>query len=338
MTDMAWFELSDKRFQASQLAVPLIELCIQRGANTHGLLRGTGLFYPQIKQAPELISAAQLFALISQAEKQVKSQDLSFLLGRRVLLNQPDAMRQMLLNGRNLADTLRMLHCYQHQVLPLAYFKKESTKHHHYMLFNSAFGSASQQRFWVELTFTAINAGCKQLFGHQIPLHFYFAFPRPRNIYQYEENLGHRLHFDQPLTMLSVEQKWLHQPLPNSDKDMRYQGWQFNQQQRKTRPRTVGLVQAISVYLNQRKNANLEEVATQLQLSPASLKRKLREHQLSFTQVQDQVRRQQAVFELKIRNSSNQQVAERLNINNLNNFRRAFKRWTGMTPSQLKAR
>ena len=81
---------------------------------------------------------------------------------------------------------------------------------------------------------------------------------------------------------------------------------------------------------------NLETVAQHFAMSPATFKRKLKQHHTRFSALQDCINRQTAVFNIATLAQSNETLAGELNFSDLTNFRRAFKRWTGTTPSQLR--
>ncbi|BDX08454.1 helix-turn-helix domain-containing protein [Planctobacterium marinum] len=80
-----------------------------------------------------------------------------------------------------------------------------------------------------------------------------------------------------------------------------------------------------------------QNLTSGMQISPATLKRKLKQHGTSFQKLQDLSKAQTALFDLKVKNLTNEQAAQSSQFKNLPNFRRTIKRWTGMTPSELKS-
>nr|WP_239032138.1 AraC family transcriptional regulator [Pseudoalteromonas sp. MMG022] len=70
--------------------------------------------------------------------------------------------------------------------------------------------------------------------------------------------------------------------------------------------------------------------------SCATFKRKLKQHQTSFKELKDELQKQQSLFNITERGYSNEQAAAALSFNDTTNFRRAFKRWTGKTPSEYR--
>jgi len=82
----------------------------------------------------------------------------------------------------------------------------------------------------------------------------------------------------------------------------------------------------------------LDECAASLSLSARTLRRKLQERGLSYQQIIDEVRSGLARTQLLAPRSSVEAVATRLGFSEAASFSRAFKRWTGMSPRQFRAR
>ena len=75
------------------------------------------------------------------------------------------------------------------------------------------------------------------------------------------------------------------------------------------------------------------EVARSLRVSPRTLKRRLADHATTFTALRDEHRLQRALLLLADRDLPLTDVASRLGYTELPNFTRAFRRWTGTTPT-----
>jgi AraC-like DNA-binding protein len=78
------------------------------------------------------------------------------------------------------------------------------------------------------------------------------------------------------------------------------------------------------------------EVAASLHMSPRTLRRKLEVHGHSVSALFDQERRDRALSFLAQPELSLAQVAERLGYRSVQNFERAFRRWTGTTPAAYR--
>jgi AraC-like DNA-binding protein len=75
-----------------------------------------------------------------------------------------------------------------------------------------------------------------------------------------------------------------------------------------------------------------QQMAAQLGLSPRTFQRRLNEEQVTFTQVLDAYRQDEALKLLEQGDKSMAEIAYALGYNEQSSFNRAFKRWTGKTP------
>ena len=71
--------------------------------------------------------------------------------------------------------------------------------------------------------------------------------------------------------------------------------------------------------------------AEHFQMSSATLKRKLKKHQTHFQAQLDQSRLHTAIHLYRVQGFKTEQISQYLQINDTTNFRRAFKRWSGLT-------
>ena len=77
-------------------------------------------------------------------------------------------------------------------------------------------------------------------------------------------------------------------------------------------------------------------MAEQLATSPRTLKRHLQQADLTYRQLQDEARYRQACKLLGERGTRISEVAYALGYNDVANFSRAFKRWSGKTPREYR--
>ena len=78
--------------------------------------------------------------------------------------------------------------------------------------------------------------------------------------------------------------------------------------------------------------ATLEEIASNFNVSPRTLQRKLREEGTSFKELSDSVRKSIALNYVKTGDHPVREISCMLGYNELSAFTRAFRRWTGITP------
>ncbi len=82
----------------------------------------------------------------------------------------------------------------------------------------------------------------------------------------------------------------------------------------------------------------LAAIAKLLEVSDRSLRRQLREQGISFRGLLDELRMQIALKYLRTTRLANEDIALALGFSDAANFRRAFRRWTNKSPSEIRAK
>lgn len=119
----------------------------------------------------------------------------------------------------------------------------------------------------------------------------------------------------------------LHQFLENAPRD-----WLFT----RSREHTQSL--RVRSYISQIgwEDANLTRAAQSMHMTPRTLIRKLEADGTSFQSIKDALRRDIAIRHLQVGQASIEKVAHEVGFSSAANFHRAFRRWTGTTPSAYK--
>jgi AraC-like DNA-binding protein len=86
-----------------------------------------------------------------------------------------------------------------------------------------------------------------------------------------------------------------------------------------------------------RGKVKVETVAAELNMSRHTLYKKLKEENLTFAGLLEDVRREQALKYMNDRDRTLSEVAELLGFSELSAFSRAFKRWMGKSPAEFRA-
>jgi AraC-like DNA-binding protein len=164
-----------------------------------------------------------------------------------------------------------------------------------------------------------------------------FAFPRPSYI-DGLTGLRQSLRFSQPLTQLVFEASALSLPLTLADPVSR----QLAYSELERSLEGLGVEQEILARVRGavgRKNGgfrSLEEVASGLHISTRTLKRRLAAQGVTYSHVLEEQRRERALLLLRTPSLSLDEIAEQLGYSDTSNFRRAFRRWTGVSPATYR--
>jgi AraC-like DNA-binding protein len=84
-----------------------------------------------------------------------------------------------------------------------------------------------------------------------------------------------------------------------------------------------------------RQRPTLERIAPRLGMSVRTLQRRLKDWGYSFAQVLDEVRRETAIERIIGGLDNMTETAFQLGYSDLSHFTRAFRRWTGTTPTEF---
>jgi AraC-like DNA-binding protein len=333
-----WYEADSRFIAAHYQPAALIDLAISRDIDTHRLLRGTGLFYEDILAGEVQISPQQFLGLIDNAQRLLEADDTSFLFGQRLLPGHYGPASQALQQAGNLQQALELLIEMRALFSPLLAPRLFLDEQHAYLYWVDSSGAGEHGRFLVEACMTAVVAMARWLSGHPLPWRFHFAHPKPRYVEQYWVHLGEDLHFYSQLDVLRLPREYMTEAWPNAAHTAGTVARQQAARQLHSLGFQASLLDRLYAWLqaNVRQAPSLEQAAQAFDMSPATLKRKLRKHGTHYQEQHDRVRKHVALYLYQIKGYSNEEIAEYLHFHDATNFRRSFKRWTGLSPSALR--
>ncbi|WP_368075864.1 helix-turn-helix domain-containing protein [Leisingera sp. NJS201] len=81
----------------------------------------------------------------------------------------------------------------------------------------------------------------------------------------------------------------------------------------------------------------MADAARALNVTPRTLMRRLDAEDTSFQAIKDGLRRDIAIHDLQAGSKSIEEISQDVGFSSPANFHRAFRRWTGVTPSSYRA-
>lgn len=198
----------------------------------------------------------------------------------------------------------------------------------------SATPYTSESFFATLLKFTRL------LLGKNAPIRIIrFQHAPPEYAPLYEEFFQVPVAFNQDRDTVEFDTEWLDKPLQGAYPDLHEQAELLVQQRLARQPLRHGTAANLHrLYQNNNDllSATIDVLAKQLNMHPRSLQRHLRSEGTSFAELQAEARLKAAVEALHRSRESLESLSERLGFSDRRSFTRAFKRWTGVSPSHYR--
>jgi AraC-like DNA-binding protein len=191
----------------------------------------------------------------------------------------------------------------------------------------------------IEMNLKVIHGFLSWLVGREVPLiRLDFAFEKPAYADEFQNLFPGPVFFDQPCSQLVFESRQMSLRVQRNAGDLRQylarlpRDWLF------VRMKERLLSHQVREYLLRygMGRAQVEQVAIALNVSVRTLCRRLEDENTAFQQVKDDVRRDIAIDRLTNSNAAMSIIASELGFNDASSFHRAFRAWTGMTPSAYR--
>lgn len=194
-------------------------------------------------------------------------------------------------------------------------------------------------RFSVEEEFSSFCRAHHLLTGQ--PLHIleaHFQYPQPDCIISYQELFDCPLFFGAETNQLVSSPELLQRPILQANPLSLAAAEQICSDFLKANPTTDDLALSVRQLILTKQNEFLDEsaVAQQLHITSRTLRNRLRQCGTSYQQILDSIREQIAKHDLSNSSLSCADIAERLGYSDSRSFRRAFKKWTGLSPDGFR--
>jgi len=166
-----------------------------------------------------------------------------------------------------------------------------------------------------------------------------FNYPEPKHVDEYKHLFHCPLVFNQKQTRLSFNTRYLHETIIRDEQELK----DFL----KSSPADLlGKPDDYNSYTSQIRQyigrdlreelPDFEMVSSKLNLSPQTLRRRLKEENTSYQEIKDNIRRDQAIYHLNRNDFSINEIAYRVGFTEPSTFHRAFKKWTNLTPGAYR--
>lgn len=325
-------QIHDKLIPASLQPVVAMDLLTARGLDLEPALRGTTLFIQDLPFADKKISPWHFEKLLFNCEKLWAGEDFGFIFGHSVAEDGIGPLDTLLKELYCVSDWSQTLATFFRILCPSLVCRRHQIGDNDYLLLFGSSTSLQSNHLPMNACAAAISHHLKYK-QHNISAEFFFPQAEPENIELFQTHVAAPCNFSAPFAAVRLRSK---HKQARQTLSIRAQLAAAECQVLCTEKKYLLETLSNMLWDQEGCNLSLQDCAARLDISIATLKRRLSENKCSFQKLSDAIRSEKAVLGLLTSDHSTEQLSKRLCFTDISNFRRTFKRWTGMTPKALK--
>jgi len=334
---------SEKRYAPYKVGA-LVEVLEEQGIAAEASLSGTGLSPESLADPETRTSVRQYITVCHNALQLSKTPETPFLTGSRIPLSAYGMYGFALVCSPTIREYFQLAIKYHRLATPLLSMSWREDAEYASWVFpmNAAITHPdSLLRFLVEQQLTQLSTHLRAVVdsGSFLPVRAELSYSAPEHTHLYERYLGCPVRFGQPISkliypkaILSAKPRMAHGLTSKILQDTcdRILG------EVKTSTGVAGEVYQI-IASTPGHSPSMEGAARQIGTTVRTLNRKLTAEKTSFTQILDDVRCNLASEYLRSTKLSIDDISELVGFSDAANFRHAFRRWTGNTPTSYRS-
>ncbi|MDG0970495.1 MAG: AraC family transcriptional regulator ligand-binding domain-containing protein [Porticoccaceae bacterium] len=287
----------------------------------------------------EFLSASQADQICDQAIQATGEKSLGLKLGVRLDMLSAGIFGYALMSCATVGKTLHLLRRYNQAVLPSMTIDliQEGTS---VLLSVRATHLPKQlQRFYTDTLFSALFVHIRLLTGNnQLSAKIYLKHAPVSDADLYQSIFGDQIYFGAERDAIIFENKTVDYPLLESNSEV---GLIFQRECDRivAADQHLGLIsQRVKQILvsSRLRFPTCAEMAAEIHMSESTLQRRLKKENTRYQELLDQVRYRLALEYFKGTQLPVVDVADLLGFSSATNFRRTFKRWSGVTPAAIR--
>lgn len=334
--DARYLAASIPAFLIRSLAATMKDL----GLNPSRLTVGLGVSLEDLADPACRISFRQGREIILRALKLAKGQALGLETGIREKITSVGLVGYTMLTAATVGEAVKVGLALQKDTGSMLEFDTREVSGGVAYTAASRFHEPDIFVFLVEEAFASFMGIGRELAGPDFkPLRVDLAYPAPPYALEYERVFGCEVRFGQLENAFICDPRWFRMPLTTADPFSHRQLLEFMAYSRQRTRDAAEIIESVERVLRQklREPNHIASVSKKLGMSERSLRRKLAESGVSFQVLLDGLRKARALELLANPAMSVEQIAHAVGFTDPHNFRRAFKRWTGTTPGEMRS-
>lgn len=331
----------NRKVMPTSVALVLIDAIEQEGIDISQLRQSFNLEESRLLDSNELLAPIEVQLFILRALQHHEDKPVSFRFGRQLGVNLMGDLGQVMMAAQTLGEALHDLSQYVKAFNYLVGYDVEETADTFTLvpqLGVYACGPEYNLRFAMETALTSCLSILKFLAGETIhPQSVSFTYQPPFYKQKYQELFGDNVCFSSDCNAVVYSQKDLAKKVVTGNSVIHKLFKKRCEEKLKQVAGRQTIESLAKRYLNSHETLpGFEQLAQGLGLTSSALRRKFVAANTSYQMIVDDVRKERAEKLLRQPRVSVEYIALQLGFADASNFRRAFKRWTGATPSDYR--
>ena len=320
----------------------ILVLCVEEeGLDPKPMLRAIGVDATELGQPEGKIAADKMAEFVVLAERLIPEPEFWFLYGEKLTIATHGTLGYALMACQNLGQVLSFFTRYYHIQIPTLSIQSWDDDEFIILDFERNRVLPSNIGYDNEVIYSALYTNLKILLNNiNFPVIFCFESDKPNLKYlaSYHKHLGENIQFGCAISQIKFAKKHLQHPIVFSNPLMR----SYYEEQCKQQLNRLLLSEDPIITVRQLLTATpgyfpvIGKVASLMNISERTLRRRLKQKNTSYREILDDTKLQQVIDLLKNTSLSIEHIAELMSYSDPANFRRAFKKWTSISPAMYR--
>lgn len=328
-----------QRVHGPQRIAAVVAVLSEDGISPARALAGTDLKVSDLKRASTRVSYEQVESVFRNAIQLSKDPAIGFRAGQRMHVMAYGIYGYALLSSPTRAAGIDFAAKYSRALGTIAdvdFSRDEDTATYTIEPLLSRNPTDDVYRFAMEFAFATHQTLSRNVYGNSFRFScLRAAYAAPRHVRSYKRLFQCPILFDQPHNELEFDPGWIDHPMVRPDPITIITAAELCERFLNETNREGGIASDIRRALLKRLGhfPSIDVMATELSMHPRTLRRKLEAQHVTYRQILAELRMKLAVEYLRNTQMTTEEIAARLDYSDAANFRHAFMRWTGKSPS-----
>jgi AraC-like DNA-binding protein len=333
--------LSERVYESAKLAA-LFDVLVDQGFSAAEILRNVNLTVDKVHSPKSRISLAELMTACKNAIRLSSDPHLPYRIGTSIHISAYGMYGFAILCCPDFRKAMAFAELYHALAAPLATIEfTEGDGLASWVIEPNARAAADPQiyRFIAEMQIGIHISLMRDIMGSAFtPDQISVAYPEAHDFGLPADQIGCRLSFASRINQIMFRSAWLDQAANLGNKTTYPAVAALCDDLLNELISRIGVAGEIRALLlrNITNPPTLAAIAKLLDVSDRSLRRQLRQQGISFRGLLDELRMQIAMKYLRTTRLANEDIALALGFSDATNFRRAFRRWTNKSPSEIR--